>query len=268
MVAEVPWIDPIRWFGIEGGHPMPSGFDQADRRRFLLLTAGVLAAGCQYNSGKGVAMRPSPIGLPPEAGTGIAAATPSVEKTVAGANFRFGPLISRETWTKSKPRSGNGLNWFDGTPSSSERPNSALPDRITVHHDAMRWQGKHNFTKSVERLRSIYTAHVSGRNWNDIGYHFAIDGRGRVWQCRPLKYQGAHVKDENPSNLGVLVMGNFEEQRPTRNQVLALQDALQRFSRYYKVPGRRVYGHRELGATLCPGKNLFPELQRIRKTLS
>ena len=34
-----------------------------------------------------------------------------------------------------------------------------------------------------------------------------------------------------------------------------------KFCAFYKVPGRRIYGHRELGQTACPGKHLFPQVQ-------
>lgn len=241
--------------------------DQTARRQFLLLTAGVLAAGCQYNNGRGPVAVSSQANLAQDA-TDLDADDfkPSGEISGKGprAKFLYGPLVLRQTWTKTNPRAGEGLNWFDGSPSSKDRTKSAVtPNRITVHHDAMHWEGGHNFAKSVDRLRTIRKGHV-GRGWNDIGYHFAIDGRGRIWQCRPLQFQGAHVKGENPRNLGILMMGNFEEQKPTRNQVKALDDALTKFCAFYKVPGRRIYGHRELGQTACPGKNLFPEVQRIR----
>lgn len=250
---------------------MDDKFDQTPRRQFLLLTAGLLAAGCQYNSGRGPMTTSASSGRSGDL-QGLESDDFKSREEIVGkgpkANFLYGPLVLRQTWTKTTPRSGDGLNWFDGSPSSKGRIRYAVPpDRITVHHDAMHWAGGHNFAKSVDRLRTIRNGHL-GRGWNDIGYHFAIDGRGRIWQCRPLQFQGAHVKGENPRNLGILVMGNFEEQKPTRNQVNALDDALKRFCAFYNVSGRRIYGHRELGQTACPGKHLFPEVQRIRTKIS
>ena len=245
--------------------------EQENRRRFLLTTAGLLAAGCQYNSGRGPLSTSTPSDHTDDLqDLGADDFKPREEIVGKGSreNFLYGPLVLRQTWTKTTPRSGDGLKWFDGSPSSKDRSKSAVPpNRITVHHDAIHWAGGHNFAKSVERLRTIRKGHV-GKGWNDIGYHFAIDGRGRIWQCRPLKYAGAHVGGENTRNLGILVMGNFEEQKPTQNQIKALDDALQKFCAFYKVPGRRIYGHRELGRTVCPGKNLFPEVQRIRNRIA
>ena len=244
--------------------------DQTARRQFLLLTAGLLAAGCQYNSGRGPMSTSGPSDQTDDL-QDLEANDFNPREEIVGkgsrANFLYGPLVLRQTWTKTTPRSGDGLNWFDGSPSSEDRTKYAVtPNRITVHHDAMHWEGGHNFAKSVDRLRTIRKGHVC-KGWNDIGYHFAIDGRGRIWQCRPLKFQGAHVKGENPRNLGILMMGNFEEQKPTLNQLEALEDALTRFCRFYGVRGRHIYGHRELGNTACPGKNLFPKVQSIRKKI-
>ena len=30
---------------------------------------------------------------------------------------------------------------------------------------------------------------------HDVGYHYAVDRAGRVWECRPLTWQGAHVRN-------------------------------------------------------------------------
>ena len=68
----------------------------------------------------------------------------------------------------------------------------------------------------------IRRGHVNHNGWADIGYHFAVDRAGRVWSCRPLVWQGAHVKDRNEGNIGVLVLGNFEIERPTSAQLNAL----------------------------------------------
>ena len=148
-------------------------------------------------------------------------------------------------------------------------PTKNLPNRISVHHDAMEWKGRHDFSSARERLRKIHKYHMQN-NWDGIGYHFAIDGRGHVWQCRPLKYQGAHVGGENTRNLGILVMGNFEVQHPTLNQLKSLEKALQIFHEAYKIPGSRIKGHKEYAsaATLCPGKNLFPKFVAMRNRIA
>ena len=237
--------------------------EQKNRRRFLLTTAGLLAAGCQYNSGKGPLVRSETLGFeleqPNEPEDAVLESASN-----RGAMFQYGPLLARGRWTKSLPRKDGDLKYLGGQPvkAVATPTNQNLPNRITVHHDAILWEGRHDYAGAVARLRRIQKSHLE-RGWNDIGYHFAIDGRGHVWQCRPLQYQGAHVKDQNTRNLGIVVMGNFEEQKPTRNQLVALQDALQKFSLAYKIPCSKIKGHKDRAPNLCPGKNLYPKLQDI-----
>ena len=250
--------------------------DQENRRRFLLTTAGLLAAGCQYNGGKGPLVRG--VVASPEANQIDPPADSSERVAAKGAMFAYGPLVMRETWTKfdlEKNDKDKDLKYMSGQlvkdvkKSKIKLPSNNLPNRISVHHDAMEWKGRHDFSSARERLRKIQRYHMS-KKWDGIGYHFAIDGRGHVWQCRPLKYQGAHVGDENTRNLGILVMGNFEVQHPTQNQLKSLEKALQIFHEAYKIPGSRIKGHKEYAsaATLCPGKNLFPKFAAMRNRIA
>ena len=194
--------------------------------------------------------------------------------------FAYGPLVMRETWTrfdlekndKDKDKDlkyMSGQRVIDVKKSKKKLPLNNLPNRISVHHDAMEWKGRHDFSSARERLRTIQRYHMQ-KNWDGIGYHFAIDGRGHVWQCRPLQYQGAHVGGENTRNLGILVMGNFEVQHPTQNQLKSLEKALQIFHQAYKIPGSPIKGHKEYAsaATLCPGKNLFPKFVAMRNRIA
>jgi N-acetyl-anhydromuramyl-L-alanine amidase AmpD len=99
----------------------------------------------------------------------------------------------------------------------------------------------------------------------DIGYHFIIDRAGRIWEGRPLIYQGAHVKDENEHNLGIMTLGNFDRQSPTTAQLMTLQHMLAYLRHQYSVPVSKVYTHQELNPTACPGLHLQPRIVAMRK---
>ncbi|MBX3379217.1 MAG: N-acetylmuramoyl-L-alanine amidase [Phycisphaeraceae bacterium] len=128
-------------------------------------------------------------------------------------------------------------------------------NKITVHHDAIPSQNIRTQRDSVVRLNSVRQSHLR-EGWADIGYHYVIDPSGRVWEARPLGYQGAHVKDKNEHNIGVMCMGNFEVQRPTPQQTAALDAFVASLMQRHKIPNSRVYTHQELGQTACPGRNL------------
>lgn len=135
--------------------------------------------------------------------------------------------------------------------------------RITVHHSAMDNSSLRSQADAAAHLESIRSTHVRN-GWADIGYHYAIDPQGRVWECRPSWKQGAHVKDQNENNLGIMLMGNFEHQRPTPQSLDSLQRLLVTQMRTHRVPISRVYTHREIGRSACPGRSLQGNMVAMR----
>ena len=136
--------------------------------------------------------------------------------------------------------------------------------RVTVHHDAL---GVFNDTSQpgvAQRLEAIRRGHRS-KGWGDIGYHFAVDPAGRVWQCRPLAWQGAHVKDHNEGNVGVVLLGDFERQRPTSAQTTELGRFVAQIMHQNRVSVRDIYTHRELGRTACAGKHVQTQVIAMRR---
>lgn len=150
---------------------------------------------------------------------------------------------------------------------------------ITVHHEGWRVVDFTDRATTIERLENIRSAHTrskrdGGRGWSDVGYHFIIDRAGRIWEARNLQIQGAHVDSCNENNLGIMCLGNFEEQAPSQAQIDALFKAVKAFRTAYKVPVSHVYSHQEwfrLGkthSTECPGKSLQAQMGKLRKAVS
>ncbi len=134
---------------------------------------------------------------------------------------------------------------------------------ITVHHDGMSPFTSTLFDDAARRIEAIRHAHVA-KGWADIGYHYAIDPAGRIWAARPEALQGAHVKNHNPNNLGVLMLGNFEKQRPTTAAKRTLDAFLTMKMDEFRVPVNKVYTHREWAPTACPGRHLQSHMQVAR----
>jgi hypothetical protein len=160
-------------------------------------------------------------------------------------------VIARTAWTTAAPDETN--------------MDRMLPIRyITVHHDAQLCYASRE-GEVIDLLERIRQFHRSQRRWADIGYHFAIDRAGRVWEGRPLAWQGAHVRDHNEGNIGVMLLGNFDEQRPTDAQLAALRDHLVTLQGVFGVPVGRVKTHQEWSNTRCPGQNLQSQVARMRR---
>ena len=145
--------------------------------------------------------------------------------------------------------------------------NPMLPVKaITIHHDGIPtiFWGE-DVATSRARIEFIRRAHRN-KGWGDIGYHVVIDRAGRVWEGRPLQWQGAHVKNHNEGNLGILVMGNFEIQQPTAAQLASLDKVVRMARAQWKVSKSNLKSHREWAdaSTSCPGKNLQGRWATIR----
>lgn len=224
------------------------------RREFVTASLGLFATGCA-GSIPTVGVLPGPVWPtmpapvepqrrtpPPPARGPVRPATPQV---------RGVHIIPRTTWTRSSPTA------------SSTVPMGRI-DRITVHHEG--WHPVH-FTDAratVLRLQQIRQIHTRDKHWADIGYHLVIDRAGRTWECRPMCYQGAHVRDQNEHNLGIMCLGNFDRQSPTKAQLAGLQRTLADFRRRLQIPACNVFTHQEINPTRCPGTTLQRQMLSLR----
>ncbi len=138
--------------------------------------------------------------------------------------------------------------------------------RLTIHHEGSEKPNNDTTPAQVAAtLRRIQGQHKKRMGAGDIGYHFIIDRTGTVWQGRDWRYQGAHTSGANSSNIGVMLLGNFEIQQPTAGQVASLRSLVLSLARMYGLDVRKdVYGHSDFGNTQCPGKHLKPHVQAFR----
>jgi hypothetical protein len=156
--------------------------------------------------------------------------------------------------------------WARGEPDVSVL-NPMLPiAAITVHHDGLDNLVTGTSEREMADRIDLYRVGHRAKGWGDIGYHLVIDRGGTLWQGRSVRWQGAHVKNHNEGNIGVLVMGNFEQQQPTAAQLRTLEKTLVDLMKTYAVKKSAVFTHREWpdAQTLCPGRNLQPRMVDLR----
>ena len=147
-----------------------------------------------------------------------------------------------------------------------------------VHHTA----GTNTYTQDEVPaiLRGIYEYHVVGRGWRDIGYNFFVDRFGRIWEGRwggiDRAVVGAHVEGYNSYSVGVAALGEFTATQPTQPvidayaQLFAWKFGLHGVDPHgtFAYPNQQtlptIAGHRDGGATECPGELLYAQLGAIR----
>lgn len=145
--------------------------------------------------------------------------------------------------------------------------------RVTLHHSgetdgvyaSSRW------ATGREILR-IQRYHQGNKGWADIGYHYIVDREGRVWQGRPVSYQGAHAKgNANRGNVGIVILGNYSQRKQslTRRQRESLKLLVLKLGRIFSISQNHLYTHSEIlpGHTTCPGPNINAYAKTLRADL-
>lgn len=113
------------------------------------------------------------------------------------------------------------------------------------------------------------------KGWDECGYHFVIgngdgagDGQIEVGPRWPKQKWGAHAKTPdnkyNEFGIGICLVGNFENSRPTAKQQQSLARLTSYLMRTYGISSGNIVGHQDTGkSTACPGR--YMNVAAVRK---
>jgi hypothetical protein len=134
------------------------------------------------------------------------------------------------------------------------------PVKMTIHHTDT------PSSNPAARVRQIQDYHRNQNRWCDIGYHFLVDEQGVVYEGRKISIMGAHAGGANTGNIGIALIGSYENAEPSAAQLSSTAKLVAELSSKFSIPLSRstVKGHREFGAsTDCPGARLYQKLASI-----
>lgn len=135
-----------------------------------------------------------------------------------------------------------------------------VPTFITVHHSAA--------TEPTPQFNTINEWHrqrdfVKSSLGFFVGYHKVIEKDGTIVQAREDDEQNNAVLNHNHDSLAVCLVGNFDKEEPTPEQVASLGQVLDEWCTAHDLSPLDVYPHRKYGSTSCPGsklENVWPTL--------
>ncbi len=143
-----------------------------------------------------------------------------------------------------------------------------------------------------DKVKSIYSFHAS--KWGDIGYNYLIDPSGNIYEGRfgGNGAIGAHAGGSNTGSVGISILGTYgytynktlengetEEvtiSHPLTQKIITSLEKLigwvaannnmnlNKISEFHGDNIDGVVGHRDVGATNCPGDNLHQKLDNIQ----
>ncbi|MEU4501333.1 peptidoglycan recognition protein [Streptomyces sp. NPDC024089] len=157
-----------------------------------------------------------------------------------------------------------------------------------IHHSAT--GNNYKCSQAASVLRGIYRYHVKSSGWRDIGYNFAVDKCGNIYEGRAggvtKAVLGAHTLGFNTNSMGIAVLGTFTKSNPPaaavnavakltawklglfganpRGKVTLVSGGSNKYKKGKKVKLNVISGHRDGFATECPGARLYKKLGSAR----
>lgn len=157
-----------------------------------------------------------------------------------------------------------------------------------VHHSAT--GNNYTCSQAPSVLRGIYRYHVKSSGWRDIGYNFAVDKCGNIYEGRAggvtKAVMGAHTLGFNTNTMGIAVLGTFTSSNPPaaavnavskltawklglfganpKGKVTLTSGGSNKYKKGKKVKLNVISGHRDGFATECPGARLYKKLGTAR----
>lgn len=161
-------------------------------------------------------------------------------------------IISRSRWgarygTGFGSRSVGRLNkYLHHTVTASPGANATLAQDVAA-------------VRSVERIGQA-------RFKGGISYSFVIPKSGRIFEGCPVGRIGSHTGGHNTTSVGIALIGNYENDAPTKKQIAALVWLLiEGVKRGWWRQPILTGGHRDTKATACPGRKAYAEIPAINR---
>jgi hypothetical protein len=158
-----------------------------------------------------------------------------------------------------------------------------------VHHTA----GSNSYStqaQAMQQIRNDQRYHIEGRKWCDLGYNFVVDKWGNIYEGRANSLTqpviGVHAGGFNTGTVGVSMLGTYDAAPSAQTQRAVGQIIGYRLGAYgvnpqgtmtywtgegenskfrnQNVTLPRVFGHRDVAYTACPGNGGYAVLPNIR----
>ncbi|MGW2595303.1 peptidoglycan recognition protein family protein [Streptomyces sp. NPDC001515] len=216
-----------------------------------------------------------------------AAALPALSRAATRAAAGFAP--GAKPYIGPRPRIITRKGW--GADEKLREKSFAYTKSVKaafIHHSAT--GNNYTCSQAPSVLRGIYRYHVKSSGWRDIGYNFAVDKCGNIYEGRAggvtKAVMGAHTLGFNTNTMGIAVLGTFSTSNPPAAAVTAVEKLTawklglfganpkgkvtlvsagsNKYKKGRKVKLNVISGHRDGFATECPGARLYKKLGTAR----
>ncbi|WP_444905892.1 N-acetylmuramoyl-L-alanine amidase [Microbulbifer sp. SSSA008] len=159
-------------------------------------------------------------------------------------------VVIRSKWGKKHPKVNNLVSDWDF-------------DSVVIHHS-----GNGGETSPV----GIEEKHMTKNGWDDVGYHYLIHPNGTIYEGRKIYHKGSHVSGANTKKIGLLLMGDYDEQwwdfdDSLSKSHISTANALIKTLKTSFPSIKKLGGHKEYlpnGGYTCPGNLVMNVINKMR----
>lgn len=164
----------------------------------------------------------------------------------------------------SKPEKLVTAEEWGSRPDPIDEARKQTPKRVMLHHAGVLWTRDRDPLAFIRNMQSWGKRRPEieepPRNtyWPDLPYHFLIAPDGTIYEGRPTNYEPESNTKYNLSGyLGVELMGNFEAQRPSPEQVESCVRLVAWLIAEHDLSTDAITTHASVakGQTSCPGRD-------------
>jgi hypothetical protein len=132
-------------------------------------------------------------------------------------------------------------------------------DKLTLHHSATTHTAEDDLR---EKMRNMQVWGWKDRNWFDVPYHFFIDIDGSILEARDYHYMGdTNTRYDPRGHFLINCFGNYSVAEPNKQQLESIAKLMAWAAAEYRIDPLKIYGHRDLAQTSCPGDKLYKYIQ-------
>lgn len=161
-------------------------------------------------------------------------------------------------------------------------------NKIVIHHTAWDYDPNRTINDVKKEIQQIYKYHTVNRDFGDIWYNFLIDQMWNIYEWRAGGEWAVwmHASSNNITSIWIALMGNFQYDTPTVEQMKSLVNLTTAVAKYYHIDPHgytytfsinteeepyvvaeknpNIMWHKNIKSTACPGANLYKYLPQIR----
>ena len=150
---------------------------------------------------------------------------------------------------------------WESTPQPMADSRKHTPKYVTIHHAGVEYKIG---TDPVKFVKNMQIWGQRDKNWPDVPYHFLIAPDGRIIEGRSMEYEpDTNTRYELQGHIGVEMMGSFQSQRVSPQQLDSIVKLVAWICQKYNIPLDAIAGHNDVAPkqTTCPGKDFYRYLE-------